>query len=100
MARSKYEVKTQKQLEESGWVCDYKIRPGRRMRAGMYTPDYFGLFDIMAQKDGALRMISVKGHAGVPSEHAQAIADFQLPEGVSKEIWVYTRSGKVNIIEI
>ena len=99
--RSKYEIKSQKILESQDYRVDYKIRPSRRMRMGSYTPDYFGLFDLLAIKKGQpMLWISVKGHAGVPSKHKEAIKKFPLPKDCVKQIWVYTRSKKLRVISL
>ena len=92
MAKSKFEVKAQKELEEQGWLVDWKIRPsGLRMPRG-YNVDYFGLFDLMAYRAGdPVRLISIKGTMGVPSKHRKALEDFWLPGGLQKEVWYYRK---------
>lgn len=99
--RSRYEVRSQKLLISQGYQVDYKIRPSRQMKMGTYTPDYFGLFDLIAVRKGSpMLWISVKGHAGVPKKHREAIKKFQLPRDCQKQIWVYTRANKVKVISL
>ncbi len=92
MARSRFERKAQKELEQRGYLVDWKIRPsGWKMPRG-YNVDYFGLWDLMAYKFGEpIRFISIKGQAGVPRKHREEIEEFQLPEGMQKEIWTYRK---------
>ena len=86
--RSVYELKAEKELEGQGWLVDYKMRPSRPTRG--YHTDYFNLFDLMAYRAGdPLRLISIKGHKGVPAKHRQDIANFWLPQNIQKEIWHY-----------
>lgn len=86
MARSIYERKAQKELQEEGYIVDYKTRPFRVPKG--YKVDFFGRFDLMAVKFGSpLRWISIKGHAGVPKKHRTEVAEFWLPDGNQKEIW-------------
>lgn len=86
--RSIYEVKAQKELEKEGYKVDWKMRPNRMMRMGTYSPDYFGLFDLLAyKKKESLRWISIKGKAGIPGEHLKEIKAFILPPNNIKEIW-------------
>lgn len=88
MARSKYEIKAQKELEEARWVVDYKARPFRCPKG--YRIDYFGLFDLMAYKGGVIRFIAIKGHQGVPSKLRKGIEAFATKEPwVQKEIWTF-----------
>jgi hypothetical protein len=89
--RSKFEIKAQKELESQNWIVDYKCRPFRVPKD--YNVDFMGLFDLMAYRAGdPLRLISVKGTAGVPSAHRQAIENFTVSlGGVQKEIWTYRK---------
>ena len=48
MAKSKFEVKAQKELEADGWLVDWKIRPSGFKNPKGYNVDYFGLFDLVA----------------------------------------------------
>ena len=90
MARSRFEIKCQKELEAEGWAVDYKMRPTRPNPH--YNTDYFNIFDLLAYRAGdPLRMISIKGQAGVPSKHRQEIEDFFVPMGIQKEIWQYRK---------
>lgn len=95
MARSKYEIKAQKELEAEGYLVDWKIKPsGLRMPRG-YNVDYFGLFDLICYRKGSpLKWISVKGRAGVPSKHKETIKKFWLPDYNQKEIWSRSQSKK------
>ena len=90
--RSRYEIKCQKQLEAEGYIVDYKTRPSFYA----VNVDYFNLFDIVAVKKGKpVRWISIKGHAGVPPKHREAIKKFPLPkQGNSKEIWHWPKRKK------
>lgn len=90
--RSRYEAKTQKELERQGYVVDYKCRPYRVPRG--YKVDTFGLFDILAYRDGELVCIAVKGHEGVPGKLRKGIEEFTVSK-VTREIWVYQKNGKV-----
>ena len=88
MARSKFEIKAQKELEEQGYTVDSK--------AGMHrwskNNDYFHLFDLIAVRAGDfLRFIAIKGQAGVPSELRLKIMKFWLPDNCQKEIWHYRK---------
>lgn len=96
MARSKFEIKAQKELEADGYTVDWKIRPPRPHP--YYNTDYFNLFDLLAHKAGKpLRWISIKGKAGIPTPHRRAIENFAMPKGNKKEIWYYrTLAGKGN----
>lgn len=90
MARSKYEVRAQKELEEDGYQVDNKVGMGRWAR----NRDFWNLFDLVARKKGEpLRWISIKGTMGILMEHRRAIRGFWLPEGNIKEIWA-RRKGK------
>src|SRR5690242_18762797 len=94
MARSKYEIKAHKESEAQGYEVDYKSRPGRPMRN--YKTDFFNRFDLLAHRgDAPLRMISIKGHAGVPRAHRKAIEDFHVSIGIQKEIWSYGANKRV-----
>lgn len=91
---SKYESKARKLLREQGYLVDWKLRATRPIKG--YTVDYFGLFDILAYRAGdPIRWISIKGHAGVPKAHRDAINSFFLPEGNQKELWVFRKDGTV-----
>ena len=95
MARSKYEIKAGEELKKEGYQVDWKIRPVRMMRKGSYSPDYFGLFDLLAYKENkSLRWISIKGKAGIPNEHRQGIENFKMPKNNIKEIWSKSLSKK------
>ena len=87
--RSKYELKTQKELQAQGFKTDYKIRP--RINPRGYNVDYF---NILAYKDGELKLIAVKGHENVPGELRRGIEEFKVTK-VVKEIWVYRKNGTV-----
>ena len=89
--RSKFEIKAHKELEKEGWRVDYKLRP--RFAGSHYNTDYFNLFDLMAYRAGdPLRLISIKGKAGVPSAHRKAVENFIVSlGGVQKEIWTYRK---------
>jgi hypothetical protein len=90
MARSKFEIKTQKTLEAEGYLIDWKIRPTRPNP--YYNTDYFNLFDLIAYKEGEpVRWISVKGTMGLLKTHWQEIKDFKMPEGNQKEVWWYRK---------
>ena len=95
MARSKYEIKAQRELEAEGWTVDYKARPFRCPRG--YRIDFFGCFDLIACKAGVpfIRWISIKGHAYVPAAHRKELTELPLPPGNQKEIWVYKLDGTI-----
>ena len=89
---SKYEKKAKKELESQDWMVDVKWGMNRYSRYN----DYFGLFDLLAYRFGdPMRWISIKGHAGVPRAHREAVRAFFLPLSNQKEIWTYTKKGKV-----
>lgn len=93
MARSPYEIETEKRLKALGFLTDYKVRPPHAMRG--YNVDYFGLFDHLAYdpKTHTLYMIQVKGVSGVPTtEYHDKIQNFQIDHFV-KEIWTYKANG-------
>ena len=91
MARSKYEKKVQKTLEDQGWRVDWKIRP--RIVSKGYNVDYFHKFDLCAIKVGhPIKWISVKGKSGTGiKQHKKDIQDFWMPSGNSKELWQFRR---------
>ena len=93
MARSKYEIRAHKELEERGWEVDWKVRPGGPIRG--YNVDFFGLFDIIAYKPRLpLRCISVKPAKNVSVEHQRALKMWN-PAGIfTIEIWKYDRDPK------
>ena len=92
MARSKYEVKAQKDLESEGWVVDDKRGMGRWSK----NRDFWNLFDLVAVKKGIpyLRWISIKGRQGIPGKHRKEIEAFYLPENNVKEIWCRSQGKK------
>lgn len=97
MARSKFEIMAEKELQEDGWFVDWKIRPsGRKMPRG-YAVDYWNLFDLLAHKGRMIRGIAIKGQGGVPGKLRRAIKEFEVCEHFVKEIWAYSqpvRKGK------
>ena len=86
MARSKYEIKAQKELEAKGWLVDNKSGMGRWAK----NRDYFHLFDLLSLDPMGRRihLISIKGKAGIPLEHRKAIEEFPSG-GYFKEIWYW-----------
>lgn len=90
--RSKYEIKADKELKSEGYQTDYKVRP--RMTPRGYSVDYFNLFDLAAYKDGALRLIAIKGHQNVPGALRKGIEKFSVKK-VIKEIWTFRRNKTV-----
>lgn len=94
MARSKYEKKAHKILEEEGYFVDYKIRP--RFPIKNYNVDYFNAFDLLAYKDGfPLRWISIKGTGGNRQANKKHIASLNFPEGNIKELWWIDHKGQL-----
>lgn len=93
--RSAYEKQAQKELEEEGYLVDYKIRPRFPMKN--YNVDFLGLFDLLAIKpdgsEGLLRCIAIKGVAGDRHKIIAEIEKIPFPAGVQKEIW-YIRTVK------
>ena len=88
MARSKFEIKAQKELEGQGYIVDTKAGMNRWSR----NNDYFHLFDLLAVRAGEpLRFIAIKGQGGVPSKLKRGIESFWLPESTQKEIWHYRK---------
>ncbi len=89
MARSRYEIKAEKELEAEGYIVDWKTRPFRVPKG--YQVDFFGLFDLVAFKPGLpIRWISIKGKAGIPAAHKKAVLAFPLSrEANQKEIWYW-----------
>jgi len=89
MARSKFEIKAQKELEKEGYLVDWKIRP--RFKNPYYNTDYFNLFDLLAYKPNEpIRFISIKGTMGVLKKHKDKIKKFKAP-GIKKEAWWYRK---------
>ena len=92
MARSKYEIKAEKELIVDGWRVDNK--------AGMFRfskhRDFFNTFDLVAYKPGIIRYISIKGHIGgsLRTSHQKEISDFIFPLGVIKELWEWPKTKK------
>ena len=95
MARSKFEIRGQKELEAEGWIVDYKIRPSRFCPRG-YQVDFFGLFDLIANHPdySSVRWIAIKGQARVPSKLRRGIEDIDLGQSNIKEIWTYYKPSK------
>lgn len=92
MARSKFEIKAQKDLEKEGYIVDYKMRP--RFPCRHYNVDYFNLFDLMAYKKGKLRMIAIKSQKTSGYDVRilrEKIEKFKLPKEISKELWSYRK---------
>lgn len=89
MARSKYEIKTQKALEAEGWLVDNKAGMARFSK----NRDYWHMFDLVAVKKGfPLRFIAVKGESGGYVPLTEALKEFWLPEGCVKELWRYPKT--------
>ena len=91
MAKSKFEVRAQKVLENDGWLVDWKIRPSGWKNPKGYNVDYFGLFDLLAYKAGKLRWIFIKGTRGILNAEREMVRKFKLPKGNTKEMWFYRR---------
>lgn len=89
MARSKYEKRAQKTLEEAGYEVDWKIRPSRP--SPYYNTDYFNIFDLLAYKPGELRLISVKSASNALTSHQEEIIGFEAPKSIQKELWRFDR---------
>lgn len=89
--RSKFEIRAQSELEDEGYFVDWKLRPS--MPNPHYATDYFHLFDLLAWKNGVLRMISIKGK-DCPKKHKDDLSSFTTPDGVSVELWRYDRDPK------
>lgn len=85
MARSKYEIRAQKELEDEGWIVDNKSGMGRWAE----NRDFFNLFDLMAVRPDKnyVRFISIKGKQGIPPTHRRAVKEFKMPKNCHKEIW-------------
>ena len=95
--RSVYEKRAQKELEALGYWVEWKYRPPMAWRKGTYSPDFFKLFDLLSFKKGEpFRLISIKGVAGIPSKHKEAIKNLKLPPFNIKEIWAARKSRKRN----
>lgn len=97
MSRSKFEIMAEKELQEDGWLVDWKIRPSGFKNPKGYAVDYFGLFDLLAYSKGIIRAIAIKGQGGVPSSLRKAIEEFDAGDKFVKEIWKYsqpTKNGK------
>lgn len=95
MARSKFEIKAQKELESDGWKVDWKVSPFRTPRN--YQVDYWGVFDLLAHQPNIIRAIAIKGQGGVPQKLREAVESFEVCEHIVKEIWTYrqpTKKGK------
>ena len=92
--RSRGEIECQKELEAAGYVVDFKMRPGGVRRG--YATDILGAFDVVAYRPGELRFVSVKAvRHGLRKEHRELVAGFELPEGCTKEVWLYDPKGQV-----
>ena len=89
--RSRFETKAQADLEEDGWFVDWKLRPS--MPNPHYNTDYWHLFDLLAWKPGELRFISIKGK-NCPLKHKKDLQLFEVPKGVSIELWMHDREPK------
>lgn len=90
MARSKYEIRAQKELEADGWAVDTKAGMGRFSK----NRDYFHMFDLLAYKPNQpLRFISVKGKHGNYQINRRQIEAF-TPTGIQKELWRYDKDPK------
>ena len=91
MARSKLEIKAQKELEADGWKVDWKIRPSGFKQPRGYNVDYFGVFDLMAHKPFIIRFIAIKGTMGIPAGLRKSVENFKSPQGCIKELWYYRK---------
>jgi len=88
---SKYEIKAKKELEAEGWKVDDK----RGMSRFSKNRDFWNRFDLVAVKKGSpLRWISIKGHNRGSKEHRLELSDFWLPEGNTKELWIWPANKK------
>ena len=88
---SKYEKITKKKFEINGCKVDTKWGMNRWSK----NKDYWGLFDLLiVDPEGNLRMIAIKGHAGVPKKLRDGIQQFGINK-IIKEIWVYRLNGTV-----
>lgn len=95
--RSKYEIKAQKDLQKEGWLVDWKVRP--RFGGNGYATDLFGLFDLVAIKEGEpMRWISIKGTVGLLTKLKTEIETFWMPDGNQKELWCRSKANKHRII--
>jgi hypothetical protein len=92
--RSVYELKAHKDLQEAGFLVDYKIRP--RFLPRHYKVDFFGVFDLIAHREDVpfVRWISIKGLSGNRGENKKEIAALKLPPGNQKEQWHTKKTGK------
>src|SRR3990172_4676147 len=91
--RSIYEKRAQKELEQEGYLVDYKSRPFRTPKG--YMVDYFGRFDLLAYRTGEIRCIAIKGHGGVSKTLRESIRSLTFPFAVTREIWTYGRNKKI-----
>jgi len=84
------ELRCRKQLEAEGWKCE-------QPRRTKWNPiDFYGLYDILAYKDGMWLLIQVKSNY-CPKEVREAIRAFKV-DGVvvRKQIWVFKDYSKHN----
>jgi len=88
MARSKYEIRAQKELEKQGYEVDNKAGMARWAK----NRDFWNVFDLVAKKEGdPLRWISIKGTMGVTKKHRKEVKECWLPDGNTKEIWARSK---------
>ena len=92
MARSKYEIKCQKELEALGYRVDNKAGMSRWSN----NRDFFNLFDLVAVSPDKKKIhwVSIKGRQGIKEEHRKEIEDFKMPTNNVKEIWAKSLSKK------
>lgn len=94
MARSIYERTAHKELQNQGYLVDYKCRPFRVPKS--YNVDFFGIGDLLYYdpKRRVLGLVAIKGREGVPSRLRKAVEDF-VPQTIVKEIWTFKRDGSI-----
>lgn len=87
---NKNQNKARKLLEKRGWLVYTAIR------VRFHEIDIWGLFDIIAHKDGYIKLIQVKSNH-CPKEVIDRIKAF-CTDGVfvTREVWVYKDYSKVN----
>ena len=95
MARSKYEIKCQKELEALGYRVDNKAGMSRWSN----NRDFFNLFDLVAVSPDKKKIhwISIKGRQGIKEEHRKEIEDFKMKKDISPRVklTLWSKNGKV-----
>jgi Holliday junction resolvase-like predicted endonuclease len=76
-------------LKAEGWLCD------RKNWNRYASKDFYGLFDILAVKEGDVRLIQVKSNASDFYKARKDISLWRIRNGIwiKTEVWLYKGRG-------